>query len=138
MSVNLTDGSSNLMVFHEVPDDFDTMLFCKMESQNNLVEIGVHRVFFGYRVRAGFVRSMGGCALDWCGGGNWDDVQRLYSIAVAVLSQRQENRDCFKGIPSISQIKPFYLDTVFTEQVIKLAGPDLKLLQIKERKLHYD
>ena len=37
------------------PDDLRTMLCHRHVSENGLVEIGVYRVAYGWRVRAGFV-----------------------------------------------------------------------------------
>ena len=103
------------------PDDLGTMLFHRQVSENGLVEIGVYRVAYGWRVRAGFVGEYC-CVLDWCGGGNWKDVERLYSLCYAILSDREESRDCFEGIPPHSTVKPFYLDLDFVKIVGRLAG----------------
>lgn len=91
-------------------------------SEKGLVHVGVYRVMYGHRVRAGFVADKMGCTLDWCGGANWKDVERLYSLCIGVLSRRDETPNCFEGIPQYSIIKPFYLDERFTRKVIKLAG----------------
>ena len=112
-----------------VEDDEDKGLTYRKESKSGLIEIGVFRVMFGWRVRAGFVNSFGGCELDWCAGGNWNDVERLYSLCLAILSKRDENHECFKGIPLYSQIKPFYMDRSFLEIVSKEAG-DFELLKL--------
>lgn len=104
------------------PDDLhSTMLFHRRVSENGLVEMGVYRVMFGWRVRAGFVGKMS-CALDWCGGGNWTDVERLYSLCFSILSNKQENYQCFDDLPPISMIKPFYLDHDF----VKIVGEKAK------------
>lgn len=111
------------------PDDLHhTMLFHRLVSQNGLVEFGVYRVVYGWRVRACFVGDCG-ATLDWCGGGNWKDVERLYSICHAILVQREESRECFDGIPPWSHIKPFYLDLEFVKKVGRLAG-DFPLLTL--------
>lgn len=118
------------MKFRIVEDDTDKLLIFRRLSENNLVEIGVHRVLFGYRVKAGFANE-GFCYLDWCAGGNWKDVERLYSLCYAILSKRDENRNCFDELPGTSIIKPFYLDLDFVEKVSKEAG-DFELIILKD------
>lgn len=117
------------MKFSSAPDDEDGMIFRRVVSENNLVEIGIFKVLFGFRVRSGFVGNLY-YHLDWCGGGSWSDVQELYSIAHAILSKREENKNCFAGLPSISIIKPYKLDKDFLAIVTDLAG-NYPLLQLE-------
>lgn len=120
------------MEFH-FEDDNQGYLFHRQVSLNGLVEISVYPVMFGFRVRCGFVGEEA-CELDWCAGNKWDDVQRLYSIALAILSKRTENTSCFENIPRISNVKPFFLDEDFTKTVITQAGElDLVTLQPIQR-----
>ena len=73
------------------PDDpYETMMTNRLVSENGLVEMGVYRVLYGYRVKAGFVGDAGS-VLDWCGGGNWKDVERLYSLCKAILERKSES-----------------------------------------------
>ena len=117
------------MKFKPAPEDAWTMMFHRLVSENELVEFGVYRVAYGWRVRAGFTNEP--CVwLDWCGGGNWADVERLYSLCFAILSNREENRECFQGLPSYSTVKPFYLDLKFLEVVGKQAG-DFQLMTLE-------
>lgn len=109
------------MLLKPGPDDLETKIFHRLVSEKNLVEMGVHRVMFGYRVRAGFVNSPC-CELDWCGGDNWQNVERLYSICKAILSQRLEDRHCFAALPEHSMVKPFYRDLDFTTTILQFAG----------------
>lgn len=122
------------MKFNSAPDDLhNTMLFHRKVSENGLVEMGVYRVMFGWRVRAGFVDDIGFCVLDWCGGGNWTDVERLYSLCFAILSDREENRQCFDDLPPVSMVKPFYLDLDFVKVVgekAKCHSTEFKLLTL--------
>lgn len=90
------------------------------------VHIGVYPVLYGHRVRAGFVRDLWGCVLDWCGGANWDDVERLYNICHGILSARDEGPDCFHGMPPSSNVKPFYNDPVFLTTVGELLPADFE------------
>lgn len=105
-------------------------------SEGGGVHIGIYRVMYGFRVRAGYTGDTLGCYCDWCGGANWEDVERLYSLCVAILSQREEPGDqwrgssVFEGIPPVSSIKPFYLDKEFTERVTKLAGDKLEMISL--------
>ena len=112
-------------------DDPDTMLFHRLESENGLIEMGVYRVMYGHRVRAGFIGKMC-CELDWCGGGNWKDVERLYSLCQAILLKREESKTCFDGLPSCSEIKPFFNDPKFVKVVFREAG-DFKLVSLPYR-----
>lgn len=124
------------MNFISAPDDhYWQWTNCRV-SENNYVRIGVYRVMFGFRVRAGFCHDSFECVLDWCGGGNWKDVERLYSLCVAVLSNRDETPDCFDGLPRMSRIKPFYLDQDFVKVVGNLAGDKLKLLTLEKTNAH--
>ena len=109
------------MKLQPAPLDPDSMLFHRLVSENGLVEMGVYRVMYGYRVRAGFVGDMGS-VLDWCGGGNWKDVERLYSLCKAILEQQPETKSCFNDLPPNSMIKPFYKDVDFVRVVGEKAG----------------
>lgn len=111
------------------PIEDEDYLHC-LESETGLVRIGIWRVLFGFRVRAGIGDVT--CDIDWCAGNKWKDVERLYSICLSILSQRKEDKNCFEGIPSFSRIKPFYLDKDFVETITKLSGSDLKLMKLKK------
>ena len=113
-------------------DDVSGALFHRKISENNLVEMGVFRVMFGWRIRAGFCGKYV-YELDWCGGGDWKNVERLYSICYAILSNREENRQCFDGLPMVSKIKPFFMDLEFLDIVTKEAG-DISLISLDPTK----
>ncbi len=111
------------MKFNPAPDDLTVSgLFHRRLSENGLVHFGVYRVAYGFRVRAGFAHDFCGVTLDWCGGGDWKNIERLYSIVEGILSQRPENKRCFDDLPGITTVKPFFLDVEFVEKVIPLAG----------------
>jgi hypothetical protein len=118
------------MKFHSMPDDDKKLLANLIYSEKGLVEIGVHRVMFGWRVRAGFA-NQSTCELDWCAGGNWDDVCRLYSICKSILESREENLRCFYGLPTVSAIKPFYKDEAFVK-LIESLSPDFELIKLEK------
>jgi hypothetical protein len=105
------------------------MLYYRLISESGLVEMGVWPVMFGYRVRAGFAGSMF-VALDWCAGGNWPDVERLYSLCRAILTRRPDDHSCFDGLPGSSQVKPFFRDRAFTDAVVREAGGDVELIRL--------
>lgn len=121
------------MEFHSVEDDLEnTGQFFRRQSENGLITIGVFKVIFGYRIRAGFTKDLFGCYFDWCAGGDWSNVERLYSIALAILSQREENEDCFLGIPTVSKVKPFFNDTEFMKCIMKLVdSKDYELVNLE-------
>ena len=113
------------------PDDpYETMMTNRLVSEKGLVEMGVYRVLYGYRVKAGFVGDAGS-VLDWCGGGNWKDVERLYSLCKAILERKSESKKCFKGLPPFSLVKPFYNDANFVKLVGEEAG-DFSLVSLKQ------
>lgn len=114
------------MIFSLTSDNEN--LFHRRVSENNLVEVGLYKVMFGTRVRAGFVGSQC-CNLDWCGGADPNNIQALYSFAIGILEKRPESKRCFDGIPSISQIKPFVKDFHFLKTLYELC-PDVKKIEI--------
>ncbi len=111
------------MLFIEAEDDLYNKLFCRRTSSNYLIEIGVYRVLYGYRVRTGFVGALC-CSLDWCAGENWSHVESLYSMCLAVLLSREENRNCFDGVPPHSNMKPYFNDPEFLKKVALLIPED--------------
>ncbi len=98
-------------------------------SENGIVQIVVYPVMYGHRVRIGFCSDPWFYHLDWCGGGNWKDVERLYSIALGILSLREETENCFDDLPTKSSIKPFYLDDDFIKIITEKAG-DFQLIEL--------
>lgn len=118
------------MKLEPAPDRPENLLFHRLVSETGLIEMGIHPVLFGYRVRAGFTDSPWGVELDWCGGADWQDVRRLYSIAAAILRSRPEDGKCFAGLPGHSQVKPFVRDQEFTNKIITAVDGPLALLDI--------
>ncbi len=106
---------------------------CKI-SENSYVRMGIYKVIYGWRVRAGFVHDKWGCTLDWCGGANWTDIEKLYSLCYAILSKRDEENSCFEGLPQVSSIKPFYKDDDFVKIVGEAAG-DFELISLERPNL---
>lgn len=123
--------SGKKMLLHPAPNDDHAGLTHRLVSENQLVHMGIWKVMFGHRVRAGFVDDKCGVSLDWCGGANWKDVERLYSLAKAILEKRAEDRNCFAGLPGFSVVKPFVLDLDFVKVVSEAAG-DFQLVQLEK------
>ena len=117
------------MQLSPAPDDSRTGLFARLQSENAIVEMGIYRVMFGFRVRAGFC-GRNSCELDWCAGANWSDVERLYSICRSIMMKRPEDSDCFAGLPRCSQVKPFFLDVPFTEAILRECGDGLEVVNL--------
>jgi len=115
---------------HDDPEQFSMQH--QLISENGLIRIGIYRVMFGWRIRAGFSKNMHSVELDWCAGGDWTHVEYLYAIALVILGQRPEDRNIFDGIPTFSAVKPFFLDRNFTMLVLRLAGDAVKLVHLKQ------
>ena len=106
------------MTFTDEPDT--EYLFLRRVDSTGLVEFGVYRVIFGYRVRAGFVGEMS-VVLDWCAGSEIAVLAMLYALCQTILESREANRSCFEGVPSVSRVKPFFNDPDFTEKLTKIG-----------------
>lgn len=91
----------------------------RLVSDCGRVEIGLYQVFYGWRVRAGYVGEPT-VALDWCAGDDMVIVSYLFNAAVLILSQRDGGDGCFNGIPGSSAIKPFYKDADFMRSLMDL------------------
>lgn len=113
------------MKFVKAPDHDENNIYQRLVSEDGKIEMGIHPVMFGYRVRASFVGD-GGCYLDWCGGDNQAQVELLYSIAKNIL----ENKGSFKGLPSCSRIKPFYNDSEFVDYINGLVTKPLEIVKL--------
>lgn len=87
------------------PTEDENYLTHRMTSGR--VEIGVYRVIFGYRVRAGYVGS-GFYHIDYCCGADQDWIRRVYAAVLTVLTAREE-QDAFKGFP-VQTYKPMSED----------------------------
>lgn len=88
------------------------------------IEIGVHRVLFGYRVRAGYIGN-GYYDIDYCCGDDPEWIRRVYSAVLTVLTSREET-DAFKGFP-VQNTKPMINDRVCFVNLIKMMGKDTRI-----------
>lgn len=114
------------MKFLPAEDDNINQLYQRIVSEDGKIEIAVHPVMFGYRVRAGYVGDSY-VHLDWCGGSDHSAVEMLYSIAKNILEAKGD----FKGVPSHSIIKPYYKDVDFMRDVMKLTTEPLEVVKLK-------
>lgn len=107
-------------------DDSNTMLTQRLVSEHGLVEIGIYRVIFGWRVRAGFV-GRPWCQIDWCCGNDPGQLWSHYVALTLLLRRRDETDDCFRGIPECSAVKPCFKDVEFEQRLtdLMLAVPGI-------------
>lgn len=120
----------------KIPDNYDLMCFEILQSDDGIVRMGIYPVAFGFRVRGWYNDNLF-CEIDWCGGANQADVERLYSILRNILLNKPENRAAFNGIPGWSKVKPYYNDDEFVRDIVsKITAPfDLvKLPPLQELK----
>ncbi len=96
--------------------------YCYLEvSQNELIEIGIVPVIFGFRIVASF-KNENIYQLNWCAGENAFCVSWLFSALKKILQEREESRLSFYGIPKTSEIKPFFNDMNFLIYIMNHAG----------------
>ncbi len=111
-------------------------------SDGGTVEIGIYPTMYGFRARAGFVGDSW-VQLDWCAGDNQLAIEWLFTRMKVMLSARVENKHVFDGIPTNSDIKPFYKDHKFVISICKLyelVSPpqeDQKLPNLRDLKIGY-
>ncbi len=111
-------------------DNDDLELFQRLVSEDGKIEMGIHPVIFGYRVRAGYVGDMV-YQLDWCGGDDQEQLELLYSIMKNIL----ENKGGFVGVPVVSEIKPFFNDTKFVDLINSMVVKPLEIVRLKPLEL---
>lgn len=110
----------------QAKDNTKEHLYQRLVSEDGKIEMGIHPVMFGYRVRAGYVGLMI-YEMDWCGGDDQTQLELLYSIAKNIL----ENKNSFDGVPPISMIKPFYKDDNFVKHIESLVTKPLEIIKLK-------
>lgn len=104
----------------------DNDLIHRLVSDCGTIEIGLYRVLFGYRVRAGYTNDMF-YNIDWCGGGDNGQIELLYSIAKNIL----EHQGNFKCLQSVSAIKPFFKDQLFVDHINSKVVKPLQIIKLK-------
>ncbi len=101
-------------------DDPDKVLFARYISEDGDFECGIHRVLYGWRVRAGRVDSQT-IDLDWCCAAD----PMLVSFTQALMMKFIE-RGVYKRLPGFSAIKPWVLDNDFVHKLQVLVD-ELKI-----------
>lgn len=105
------------MKFHLLDADLDptTDCFNITRSEGGLVEVGVHRVIYGYRVQAWYHHHRGQFVdLNWCAGAEWGHVEYLYSLMLFCLSGIDEHEArCLRVLPPANNVKPYFKDIDF-------------------------
>jgi hypothetical protein len=107
-------------------DDFGTDWYL---SDDKKVYILKWQVMFGYRIRAGYVRTLYGfCQLDICCG----DSEEAYDIMlekIKTIIEHNGPENPFKDIPRFSDIKPYFNDANFVNTIDELYQ---RAIQAKE------
>lgn len=80
----------------------------QLQSSCGQVDLGVAPVIFGYRVRAGFADDFH-YNLDYCAGPEQRQVQLLFDLVKAILSQQPYSPRLFDIFPR-QDIKPIFRD----------------------------
>lgn len=93
------------------PDDNDSMVYCRLVSEDGKIEMGIYPTIYGFRIRAGKVGSMF-YYLDWCCGARQNDVEMVYAVMKRILESREADK-AFEGLRGHSDIKPLMLDPDF-------------------------
>ncbi len=113
------------------PDCAEELLSQRLLSEDGKIQMAIHTVMFGYRVRAGYTDNFH-YDLDWCGGADQTQVELLYSIAKNII----EHKGSFEGVPGNSDIKPFFNDPAFLEKIYSLVTMPLEMVKLNP--LHID
>ena len=88
---------------------------------NDSIEMGIHPVIFGYRVRVGSVGSL--CYdLDLCGGDNLEMIDLLYNGTRQIIEGqlREQGKINYSEFP-IQHTKPFFKDMEFLKDFCALV-----------------
>lgn len=106
-------------------------LFYRKVSECGKIEIGVAPVLYGFRVRAGYTNDFM-YHIDYCAGNNLDQVQRIYSIVLSILSAR--THDFFEGFP-VEHVKPMHNNPQCFIKLIHLLGTN-EVINVKTPNIH--
>lgn len=111
-------------------DDLDNLYSQVLQSETGLVKMAIYPVLFGYRVR-GWLTTEYACRIDWCGGADYTQIKTLYSILRNILLNREENKHAFDGLPETSNIKPFFNDEAFVNNISSQITQPLEVVEIE-------
>lgn len=109
-----------------IPDRHTDLLFNIVSDGK--IEMGIHRVMYGYRIRAGYVGE-GWVNWDWCCGDNSFLVSLTYGVARTLLTEGVD----FQEVPSHSKVKPWNKDEAFMwalDTKLKEVQPEIKLIEL--------
>jgi len=97
----------------------------RMMSENGTVEIGVYPDPGGARIRGGFAGAPE-CEIDWCCGDSRRHLESHYIAVCLYLMRREENENCFVGLPRTSNVEPCWEDNEFekalTQAMLTIPG----------------
>ena len=83
--------------------------------------LGKFRVMYGWRLRAGKLFS-GFCDIDLCCGDSAEAYKGAYRLYKKVMERNlEQSRPIFDGLPTITEIKPYYNDPSFMRWYNNLA-----------------
>jgi len=102
-------------------ENTDEHILYRKVSEDGKVEIGVHPVLYGFRIRAGSAGDMF-YDLDYCAGDKLVAVETLYGIVLTVLKDRlSKGKPPFRGFP-IQERKPMYNDPECAAKLFEMCA----------------
>lgn len=106
-------------------DCLKNQIYARYIDKEHNVEVGIHMVIYGWRIRAGYIGS-DFCNLDYCCGNNPNMVVMMLSIVKSIL----EKHNCdFKVFPRQDR-KPMLNDMDCFGKLLLLADTNFKLVDI--------
>ena len=119
------------MKLNKAEDDLENLYFEKSTSNSGEVNMAVHPVLFGWRVR-GWTKSSGFVEVDWCAGAAQQDIERLYSILYNILSHKEDDITALQDLPGSSKIKPYFNDNEFVVDLVKRLTPPFDIIHLSD------
>lgn len=116
------------MILKLVRDDAKEEKFFRHVSENNIIEMFIYPVMFGYRVRIGYVENVGALEYDYCAGAEQKNVQLLFSILKTILENMTETEFESCEFPW-QERKPVFNDIKCFTSLLEMAG-ELKIVEI--------
>lgn len=112
----------------KAPDNLPDEICCRYIDEKHNVEIGIHMVMFGWRIRAGYIGDCW-CQLDYCCGNDPRMVQYMLSVCKSIL----EKNNCDFDIFPRQDIKPIINDPVCFIKLTELSGHgDFEMVDIPD------
>lgn len=91
--------------------------------------MAIHPTIFGWRVRSWAEDTH--CTIDWCGGADQHDVERLYSILYNILSHREESKEALDDLPTCSKVKPYINDAEFLSDILNRLTAPFEIIKLE-------